>query len=166
MPRAASVDYVTLATLRYQIRRFLRVRERAARAAGVEPQQYLLLLQLKGLEKQVPTTIGVLAERLQVRHHTAVGLVDRLAARGLVARRRTQRDRRGVLVELTPKGRTVLRRLARQSIAELEVEGPALVAALRRLTRRSRRRKGEMSTLRTSDDAIAPSGRPRRRAAR
>jgi len=112
-----------------------------------------------------PTTIGVLAERLQVRHHTAVGLVDRLAVRGLVARRRTPRDRRGVLVELTPNGRTVLRRLARQSIAELEVEGPALVAVLRRLTR-SRHRKGDMSTPRTSDDAIAPSGRPRRRSAR
>ena len=60
----------------YRVRQFLRVREVAARTAGVEPQQYLLLLQLKGLEGHGPVTIGVLAERLQVRHHTVVELVD------------------------------------------------------------------------------------------
>jgi DNA-binding MarR family transcriptional regulator len=138
--RGPRVDYVTLATLRYQIRRFLHVRETAARAAGVEPQQFLLLLQLKGLEKQGPTTIGVLAERLQVRHHSAVELVDRLAIRRMVARRRDHRDRRGVVVELTAKGRAILRRLALYSLAELETEGPALVSVLRRLMARSTRR--------------------------
>ena len=137
--RGPLVDYVTLASLRYQIRRFLHVREMAARAAGVEPQQYLLLLQLKGLEQQGSTSVGVLAERLQVRHHSAVELVDRLAIRGMVRRRRDDRDRRGVVVELTAKGQAVLRRLALFSVAELETEGPALVAVLRRLmaTRRT-----------------------------
>ncbi len=75
------VDYETLADLRYHIRRFLRVREDAARAAGVEPQQYVLLLQVKGFESRRPATIGALTERLQIRHHATVQLVDRLAQR-------------------------------------------------------------------------------------
>ena len=138
--RGNRVDYATLATLRYQIRRFLRVRELAARSAGVEPQQYLVLLQLKGLESDGTTTVGRLAERLQVRHHSAVELVDRLARRGMVARHRDERDRRGVVLRLTPRGESVLRRLALQSLAELETEGPALVALLGRLVGASRRR--------------------------
>src|SRR5206468_3469131 len=82
------VDYETLADLRYHVRRFLRVREEAARVAGVEPQQYVLLLQVKGFEGRRPATIGALTERLQIRHHATVQLVDRLAQRGLVRRRR------------------------------------------------------------------------------
>jgi len=127
------VDYWTLAELRYYIRRFLRARELAAREVGIEPQQYLLLLQVKGLEGRQPTTIRALAERLQLQHHSAVGLVDRLARRGYVARRRDSRDGREVLVELRPAGETVLRRLALFSVQELRTEGPALVATLKRL---------------------------------
>jgi DNA-binding MarR family transcriptional regulator len=127
------VDYWTLGELRYYIRRFLRARELAAREAGIEPQQYLLLLQVKGLEGRQPTTISALAERLQLQHHSTVGLVDRLARRGYVVRRRDSRDGRGVLVELRPAGEAVLRRLAVFSIKELRTEGPALVAALKRL---------------------------------
>src|ERR671930_522244 len=122
MPRVATslrnhspgVDYPALADLRYQIRRFLRVREVAARAAGVAPQQYLLLLQVKGSNGREVPTIGALAERLQTQHHNAVQLV-----------------------ELRPAGEAVLRRLARHSIAELGTEGPALVASLTRLVRKS-----------------------------
>jgi DNA-binding MarR family transcriptional regulator len=131
--RKGVIDYPTLAELRYRIRKFLRVREVAARAAGVEPQQYLVLLQLKGLQGRRPPTIGVLAERLQIRHHSVVELVDRLARRGMVVRRRNTRDRRGVVVELRAKGQAILRRLALHSLAELETEGPALVSVLRRL---------------------------------
>jgi DNA-binding MarR family transcriptional regulator len=127
------VDYWTLAELRYHIRRFLRARELAAREAGLEPQQYLLLLQVKGLEDRQPTTISALAERLQLQHHSAVGLVDRLARRGFVARRRDRRDGRGILVELRPAGEAVLGRLAFLSVNELKTEGPALVATLKRL---------------------------------
>lgn len=130
---SARVDYWTLAELRHQIRRFLRARELAARAAGVEPQQYLLLLQLKGLEGRAAATIGVLADRLQLRHHSTVELVDRLAKRKMVARRRDGRDRREVVVRLRPAGEAVLRRLALYSLRELQREGPALLAALQRL---------------------------------
>ena len=135
---ARSLDYATLADLRYHLRRFLRVREVTARAAGIEPQQYLLLLQVKGLEGREAATIGTLAERLQISHHGVVQLVDRLAARGLVERR-PGADRREVVVRLRAPADTVLRRLAGQSIAELTREGPVLVASLRRLIPQSNR---------------------------
>jgi len=127
------VDYETLADLRYHIRRFLRIREEAARATGVEPQQYVLLLQVKGFERRRPATIGALTERLQIRHHATVQLVDRLAQRGLVRRRRAELDRRGVVVELTLRGEAVLRKLALYSLAELRTGGPALASTLTRV---------------------------------
>jgi DNA-binding MarR family transcriptional regulator len=123
--------------LRYQLRRFLRVREIAARAAGVEPQQYLALLQIKGLEERRAPTMGVLAERLQLRHHSAVQLVNRLVRRGMVERRRDRRDRREVVVRLRPAGEKLLTRLAGHSVVELATEGPQLVASLKRLVMRS-----------------------------
>ena len=98
------------------------------------PQQYLLLLRLKGLAG-IPATIGTLAERLQLRLHSTVGLVDRLARRGMVGRTRDPRDRRGVLVEHRPAGEKVLERLARHSLQELRTEGPELLSLLRRLIR-------------------------------
>jgi DNA-binding MarR family transcriptional regulator len=140
--RPAHVDYQTLADLRYQIRRFLRTREVAARAAGVEPQQYLVLLQVKGLAGRGEVTVGALAERLQIRHHGVVQLVDRLAKRGLVKRRQGGRDRRAVVIDLLPSGEALLSRLARQSLNELKSEGPALVASLKRLIADSSRKGG------------------------
>ena len=130
---STTIDYATLADLRYQIRRFIRRRELAARGAGVEPQHYFVLLQIKGLEGRGGATIGALAERLQISHHGAVQLVDRLARRDMVVRRRVGRDRRHVVVELRPAGRAALRTLALYSIAELRSEGPALVTTLKRL---------------------------------
>lgn len=127
------IDYWTLAELRYQIRRFLRIRELAARAKGVEPQQYVLLLQVKGLEGRRPVTIGTLAERLQVAHHSAVELVDRLVRRGMLERRTMSPDRRAVVVQLTAKGSRLVRCIAGESLSELRAEGPALLAVLRRL---------------------------------
>ena len=135
---ARAIDYATLADLRYQLRRFLRIREVTARAAGIAPQQYQLLLQVKGLERRAAPTIGALAERLQISHHGVVQLVDRLVARGLV-QRRPGADRRAVVVRVRPRGETVLRRLAVHSLAELTKEGPVLVQSLRRLIQQSTR---------------------------
>jgi len=140
------VDYVTLAELRYRIRRFLRVRETVTRAAGVAPQQYLMLLQLKGLGGLGPATVGALAERLQIHHHSAVGLVDRLARRGLVRRRRDDADRRLVVIELRPAGERILRRLAIASLDELRTEGPALIEVLRRLVASTTHRRRRAPT--------------------
>src|SRR3989442_8012669 len=92
--RLTVTDYRALAEFRYQLRRFERFSERAARAVGLEPQQHQLLLAVKGMPAGVPATIGLLAERLQVQHHTAVELVDRMQARGLVRRSRAGADRR------------------------------------------------------------------------
>ena len=133
--RPRRLDYATLAEWRYQLRLLLGRRETAARAAGVEPQQYVLLLQIKGLQARGAVTIGMLAERLQIRHHSAVELVDRLVQRGMVARRRHDDDRRQVVVRLRAAGEAVLRRLALNSLAELRTEAPALLATLRRLVR-------------------------------
>src|SRR5262249_23489681 len=119
---ANRLDYRALADLRSQIRRFLRIREVAAREAGVEPQQYLLLLQIKGLEGREVSTVGVLAERLQIRHHAAVQLVNRLVRRDMVERRRDGRDRREVMVNVRPAGERLLRRLASDSVGEQTTE--------------------------------------------
>ena len=126
-------DYRALAELRYQIRRFLHFSEREARRAGIEPQQHQALLALKGLPDGRPATIGELAERLQIAHHSAVELVGRLVDRGLVARTRGAADRRQVLLTLTPEGAAVLRDLSLLHRAELRAAGPALGQTLRAL---------------------------------
>jgi DNA-binding MarR family transcriptional regulator len=139
-------DYESLAELRYQIRCFLSFSEQAARAAGLEPRQHQLMLGLKGLPRNARPTIGELAERLQIQHHSAVELVNRLAAAGYVRRHRTGEDRREVLLSLTPKGERVLRELSVHHRAELRSAGPALVKALRRAIRGARVANGTRKT--------------------
>jgi len=126
-------DYRSLAELRYQIRRFLHFSEQAARAVHLEPRQHQLLLALKGLPDGVRPRIRELAERLQIQHHSAVELVNRLVAGGYVRRQRESNDRREVLLVLTPKGSRVLRQLTLHHRQELRQRGPALIAALRRV---------------------------------
>jgi DNA-binding MarR family transcriptional regulator len=124
----SAADYQALAEFRYQIRRFLRFSEDATRQAGLEPVQHQLLLALKASAGE--PTVGDLAERLQLRHHSVVGLIDRLAESGLVRRNRAEVDRRQVRVRLTAKGETVLRKLSLDHRAELGATGSALAAAL------------------------------------
>jgi DNA-binding MarR family transcriptional regulator len=123
-------EYQALAEFRYQLRRFLRFSEQAARAAGLEPQQHQLLLALKGLPQEKKATIGALAERLQIAHHSAVELVDRLAERGLIQRNRGEADQRQVLLTLTSQGEEVLQKLALAHRAELRLAGSVLIQAL------------------------------------
>ena len=130
-----SADYEALAELRYQIRRFLHFSEQAAREAGLEPRQHQLMLTLKGLPAGTRPRIGELAERMQIQHHSAVELVNRLAAGGCVRRHRGGEDRREVLLSMTPKGERMLRELSLHHKAELRMQGPALVAALKRAMR-------------------------------
>lgn len=136
------LDYESLAELRYQIRRFLSFSEQAARAAGLEPRQHQLMLSLKGLPHDARPTIGEVAERLQIQHHSTVELVNRLSAAGYVRRKRDGEDRREVLLTLTPKGEKVLRELSLHHRAELRSAGPALVDALRRAIRGTRNSNG------------------------
>ncbi len=127
-------DYRSLGAFRYQIRRFQHFSEQAAKAEGLEPQQHQMLLAIRALEQPTATpTIGQLAEHLFVRHHTAVGMIDRLAGHGLVERLRGEDDRRQVRVRLTPSGCEKLHHLSRIHRRELRQSVPALVETLHSL---------------------------------
>jgi DNA-binding MarR family transcriptional regulator len=123
-----AADYRALAEFRYQIRRFLRFSEQAARRAGVAPRQHQLLLAVKA--HQGEPSVGEVAERLQLRHHTVVELIDRLADHGIVERSRAEVDRRQVCVRLTCKGEALLSNLSLDHRAELQSAGRVLVRAL------------------------------------
>src|SRR6202451_3428835 len=101
-------DYQALAEFRYQIRRFLHFSEQALKQAGLERGQYQLMLAIKGMPAEVRPRIRELATRMQIRHHSAVELINRLEAGGYVRRTRAADDRREVLLALTPKGEKVL----------------------------------------------------------
>jgi DNA-binding MarR family transcriptional regulator len=123
-----------LSEFRYQIRKFLHFSESAARAIGLEPRQHQLLLAIKGFAGEgLGPTIGYLAERLQIRHHSAVELVDRMETHGMVHRRAGAQDRRQVIVALSDAGEQILRELSAQHIAEIQQTGPGLVAALQQV---------------------------------
>ena len=113
-----------MAELRYQIRRFLRFSENAARQAGIEPQQHQLLLAVRGLPDVLKPTIGVLAERMQLQHHSTVELIDRLVERGFLFRLRSTDDKRQVLVKLTHNGEEFLKRLSLHHLQELPIRRP------------------------------------------
>jgi DNA-binding MarR family transcriptional regulator len=128
-------EYRSLAEFRYQIRRFLAFSEEQVRGAGMEPQQHQLLLAIKGLPDGAVATIGELAERLQLKHHSTVELVDRLEKLGYVARKAGEQDRRQVIVHLTHSGAHILRKLSIGHHQELEIAGPRLAKALRSIAR-------------------------------
>ena len=97
-----------LAWFRYTLRRFLRFSEKAARACGVTPQQHQLMLGIAGFTENARATISELAEFLQERNNSVVGLVERAADSGLVRRSAGKTDRRQVVVTLTPRGEEIL----------------------------------------------------------
>ena len=121
-------DYRALAAIRRGMRQFLDFSAGAARAAGLTPAQHQALLAIKGMTG--PVTVGSLAEWLGIRHHSAVGLVDRLVALKLVARTADRSDRRRVRLRLTPRASAKLAMLSRTHRAELRrfsaVLGPLL----------------------------------------
>ena len=131
--RITDGEYHALSQLRYLIRKFLQEGDETAREAGLEPQQYLLLLAIRGLEVGQEASIRVLAERLSLRHHSTVELVDRLESHGLVKRTRGREDRRQVLVSLQPRGEKLLEQVVAQRIVELRSHGHALVGAIGKL---------------------------------
>jgi DNA-binding MarR family transcriptional regulator len=126
-------EYEMLASFRHALRRFLSFSEEAAREVGLTPQQHQALLAIKGF-RGGELTIGDLAEALQIKHHSAVGLVDRLVDQGLAARVQAAGDRRQVLVTLTTHGLDVLAELTSAHRRELRRVGPELRGLLTRLT--------------------------------
>jgi DNA-binding MarR family transcriptional regulator len=119
-------DYERLAEFRYVLRHFLIFSEDAAAAAGLTAQQHQALLAVKGFGDAAAITTGALAERLGIRHHSAVGLVDRLVAKTLIRRRRDVEDRRQVLITLTPTAERLLAQLSAAHRGELRRLAPLL----------------------------------------
>ena len=124
--RIAKSHYELLALLRYKLRGFLQFSGEAATAVGLTPQQHQALLAIKGFPGRDRVSVGELAERLHLKHHSAVGLVDRLATRQLVKRTPAKTDRRRVEISLTARGETLLQKLATAHLAELRQQGPEL----------------------------------------
>lgn len=124
--KVSAADYAALADFRFMLRHFLQFSADAARTTGLSPQQHQALLAIKGLAGRERISIGRLAERLHVRHHSAVGLVDRLSRRRLVRRVRDTDDRRRVEVQLTAAGEALIGRLSAAHKRELQSLGPEL----------------------------------------
>lgn len=132
-------EYRHLAGFRHALREFLRFSESAAEEVGLTPQQHQALLAVRGADAEAPLSVGDLAQTLLVRHHSAVGLVDRLCAVGLMRRLPGTRDRRRVFLALTPGGRRVLARLSAAHRDELRQLAPRLRAILRAVEGRGTR---------------------------
>jgi DNA-binding MarR family transcriptional regulator len=131
-------DYAALAELRYSIRRFLRGSNEAAQAAGLEPQQYQMLLAIRAVPQDEKASIGHLADRLSLKHHSAVELIDRLEKRGCVRRRRNPNDQRTVWVEMRPRGEHALEQVVRERLDELRGRGNILATSIIAILRRNR----------------------------
>ena len=114
---------------RYEVRRFLRFGEEAARAAGVTAVQYHLMLHTQAFAGREWASIGELAERLQTAPHGVVALVTRCEEAGLVRRQAHKADGRLVEVHLTAKGRRIVERLAAEHLAQLGNLGAVIEAA-------------------------------------
>lgn len=150
--RVTEIAYRALAEFRYQIRHFLAASEESARSVGLEPEQYQLLLAVRGMPIAMGPSIQALALRLGVHHNTAVERVDRLARMGLVRRHRGRVDARIVLLALTGRGDRILEKLAGKRMTELSQTGPELIAALTKvisatqaMTKKGSRRRKNLS---------------------
>ena len=132
-------EYEILAEFRYRLAQFLRRRKDAARAEGLQSQQYELLLAIAGFCAQEHPTIKELAAQLCLEHHTVVELADRLEKQGLLMRRSSKLDKRAVLLQLTQAGRTRLKRIVRFSFSHLHEEAPILIQSLRRILQKRTR---------------------------
>ena len=126
MARITKSEYETLAAFRYSLRKFLHFSEEAAQSVGLAPQQHQALLSIKGFPGRDKNTITELAEQLQIRHHSAVGLADRLMAQGLLVREQSPTDRRQVYVMLSSKGLAILEQLSAVHKEELRRVLPGL----------------------------------------
>jgi DNA-binding MarR family transcriptional regulator len=134
MSRLRPEDYDALAELRYLGRKFLRFSKEYLRAqAGVSPEQYEALLAIKAFASGNGVTISQLSERLQVKHHSAVNIVDRLVERKFITRAAGENDRRERRLSLTSKGGELIDKLAAAHWKELRVRSGDMIEALERL---------------------------------
>lgn len=149
-----TAEYRALAELRYLIRKFVRDGDAVAQAAGLEPQQYLFLLAIRGLPEGEDATIRALANRLALKHHSVVELIDRLELHGYVRRSRGRDDRRRVLVSLLPRGEKLLEQVAQHRIGELRASGAAFVKAISALLENGRSARGGKQSAKSSGEKM------------
>ena len=134
MPGMTPDDYEALAEFRYLLRKFLRFsKDFLIATAGLNPEQYEALLAIRAFAAPVGLTISQLSERLQVRHHSAVNIVDRLVGRKLVTREAGKTDRRRRHVQLTAKGEKLIEELAAVHRKEIRLRSADMIKALERL---------------------------------
>jgi DNA-binding MarR family transcriptional regulator len=133
--KVSDLDYLTLASFRASLRKFLRISEDLAHGVGLTPQQHQAMLAIRGYPGDAPPTVGELAARLQVRHNSAVGLLTRLAKQGYLKRSPAEQDQRRMLVSLTAKGHATLDKLTEAHRTELRHIGPEITRLLQELTR-------------------------------
>jgi DNA-binding MarR family transcriptional regulator len=145
-------DYHSLAEFRYRIRLFLAESEDTARAAGLEPEQFQLLLAVRGMPQGSAATIQRLAARLLVKHNTAVERIDRLERMGLLRRLHSHADHRVVVVELSARGNRMVEKLSRQRMRELRRSGPELIAALTKLISTASQRRPKKNRVKGSSN--------------
>ncbi len=126
-------EYQALAEMRYRLRTFLAFSENEARSVGLEPRQHQLLLAIRGLPPGERPTIRTLADRLVLRHHSVVEMIDRLEAQEMVKREADALDGRVVLVRILPRGRAMLDRLSIAHRDVLAKTAPKLLASLQTL---------------------------------
>ncbi|MCI0442734.1 MarR family transcriptional regulator [bacterium] len=113
-------DYEALAAFRYALRKFFRFSEEEASKFGLSMRQYQAMLTICGFPDREEITMGEMAEWLQIKHHSAVGLVDRLESQNLVNRKKDKNDKRVVCIRLTRKGKQILEKLASLNKQELK----------------------------------------------
>jgi len=119
-------EYEILAAFRYTLRRFLAFSDAAAARVGLTQQQYQAMLAVRAHSGEAPISISELAATMLVKHHSAVGMVDRLEELGMLKRERSDGDKRKVGLRLTARGLQVFERLATAHRAELRRVGPGL----------------------------------------
>ena len=125
---------MALAEFRFELRRFLHFSECAAQEAGLHPQQHQLLLQVAAVPHGTSATIAYAAERLGLKHNSAVELVDRSEREGLLERTADRMDKRRAILRVTRKGKKVLTRLTASHTRELNELGPPLARVLKRIS--------------------------------
>jgi len=130
--RLKQIDYTALAEFRFVLRCFLEFSENEAKSIGLTSRQHQALLVIKGYGRGEPISVGVLAERLRIRHHSAVELAHRLSANGLVRKRQDAEDQRRVLLELTREAESLLEKLSTAHLDELSRIKPILVRVMGR----------------------------------
>jgi DNA-binding MarR family transcriptional regulator len=126
-------EYRKLAAFRQALRGFVAFSAAEAEAIGLTPRQHQVLLAIRGWPDATPPNIKSLAERMMIRHNSAVGLIQRLETAGFIQRIESVGDRRFIQLSLTPKGEAALAALSASHLAELRQRGPRLVEMLQAL---------------------------------